>query len=211
MITATRILPAGTWSAEPADSLILERDDRHRRRLVMRCEGRTVFLLNLAEAQVMKEGDALELEDGRLILIKAKPERLLRITAAEPGHLIRIAWHLGNRHLPTQLLGDSLLIREDHVIEDMLRKLGATVVAVEGAFDPEGGAYGHGEVHGHDHGHDRHDHGHDHAHHAHDHAHDHDHAHPDHAHGHAHGDSCGCGHDHAHHDHGHHGHDHKHG
>jgi urease accessory protein len=206
MITATRILPAGSFTAEPADTLVLERDDRHRRRLVMRCVNRTVFLLNLPEAQVMKDGDALELEDGRLILVKAKAERLLEVTARDPGHLVRIAWHLGNRHLPTQLLGDRLRIREDHVIEDMLVKLGAEVRHVADAFDPEGGAYGLGAVHGHDHGHDHHDHGHHgHGHHDHDHGHGHGHAHHDHDHGHdhhAHGEACGCGHDH-HHDHGH--------
>lgn len=222
MITATRILPAGSWSGEPADTLVLERDDRHRRRLVMRCVGKTVFLLNLPEAQVMKEGDALELEDGRLVVVKAQAERLLEITARDPLHLVRIAWHLGNRHLPTQILGDRLRIREDHVIEDMLVKLGADVRPVADAFDPEGGAYGHGTVQGHDHGHHGHDradhgHGHDHdhghAHHAHDHDHGdgHDHGH-DHHHDHAHGEACGCGHDHhhdGHHDHGHHEHGHK--
>lgn len=184
MITATRILPAGTWSGEPADSLALERDDRHRRRLVMRCEGKTVFLLNLPEAKVMKEGDALVLEDGRLILVKARPERLLEVTASNPAHLVRIAWHLGNRHLPTQFLGDRLRTREDHVIEEMLVGLGASVAHVSDAFDPEGGAYGHGTVQGHDHGHAHHHHGH------------------------AHGDDCGCGHDlgsaHGHHHGGHH-------
>jgi urease accessory protein len=230
MITATRILPAGSFTAEPADTLILERDDRHRRRLVMRCVNKTVFLLNLPEAQVMKDGDALELEDGRLILVRAKAERLLEVTARDPAHLVRIAWHLGNRHLPTQLLADRLRIREDHVIEDMLVKLGAEVRHVADAFDPEGGAYGLGAVHGHDHDHGHHDHAHDHDHghdhphghehqhgHAHDHGpHDHDeyavHGHADdHAHHHhAHGEACGCGHDH--HDHGHaHGHGHKHG
>jgi len=236
MITATRILPAGTWTGEPADALVLERDDRHRRRLVMRCVGKTVFLLNLPEAQVMKDGDALELEDGRLIVVRAKAERLLEITASDPLHLVRVAWHLGNRHLPTQILGDRLRIREDHVIEDMLVKLGAGVAHVADAFDPEGGAYGHGSVQGHghdDHDHDHQDHhdhgahghhhahgadcgcGHDHAHEAHGHEH---HGHDDHGHGHdhgahdhhhAHGADCGCGHDHAHEAHGHEHHDHN--
>lgn len=210
MITATRILPAGSWTGEPADTLVLERDDRHRRRLVMRCVSKTVFLLNLPEAQVMKEGDALELEDGRLILVRAQAERLLEVTAKDPAHLVRIAWHLGNRHLPTQLLGDRLRIREDHVIEDMLVKLGAEVRHLSDAFDPEGGAYGLGAVHGHDHGHDHGHHDHEHEHHGHEH---HDHGHEHHAHDHhhhAHGEACGCGHDHAH-DHGHqHGHKHSH-
>lgn len=209
MITATRILPAGTWSGTPADTLALERDDRHRRRLVMRCVGKTVFLLDLKEAAVMKDGDALELEDGRLILVQAVPERLLEITAASPAELVRVAWHLGNRHLPAQFLGDRLRIRYDHVIEDMLRGLGATVAPVLAAFDPEGGAYGHGEVHGHDHDHGEHTHEHGperHLHHEHGEAGAHHHHHD-----HAHGDDCGCGHDHAH-DHGHsHDHDHSHG
>ncbi|BBE73113.1 urease accessory protein UreE [Oharaeibacter diazotrophicus] len=208
MITATRIIPAGQWTGEPADALVLERDDRHRRRLVMRCVDKTVFLLNLPEAQVMKDGDALELEDGRLIVVRAKAERLLEITAADPHDLVRVAWHLGNRHLPTQILGDRLRIREDHVIEDMLVRLGAGVAHVADAFDPEGGAYGLGTVQGHDHGH-----GHDH--HAHDdHGHG-DHGHEHHRHGHAdeHGADCGCGHDHGHEHHAHddHGHGHDHG
>ncbi|SON57887.1 Urease accessory protein UreE 1 [Hartmannibacter diazotrophicus] len=206
MIRAIRILPAGSFSGDPADTLYLERDDRHRRRLVMRCTGGTAFLLDLPEAKVMKQGDGLELEDGRVILVTAKPERLLEITADDTAHLIRLAWHLGNRHLPTQLAGDRLLIREDHVIEDMALKLGAKVAHVQKPFDPEGGAYGHGEVLGHDHGHDHrhgHDdhHGHDHDHHDHGHAHAHDHSHS-HDHDHEHGADCGCGHDHhRHHDH----------
>ncbi|WP_237153391.1 urease accessory protein UreE [Oryzibacter oryziterrae] len=240
MITATRILPAGTWSGMPADTLTLDRDDRHRRRLVMRCSGKTVFLLDLPEAKVLKDGDAVELEDGRLILVQAVPEALLEITAASAADLVRVAWHLGNRHLPTQFKGDKLRIREDHVIEDMLGKLGAEVKHILAAFDPEGGAYGHGSVQGHDHdhghgGHHGHDHDHDHGHHhahgedcgcGHDHGHAHEHEH-DHGHHHAHGEACDCGHDHGHsheadhhHGHGHHhahgddcgcGHDHSHG
>jgi urease accessory protein len=181
MITATRVIPAGSWTGEPADTLVLARDDRHRRRLVMRCRGGTAFLLNLAEAKVMRDGDALELEDGRLILVRAAAEPLIEVTANDPAQLVRIAWHLGNRHLPTQVLGDRLLIRADHVIEDMLAKLGARVTRIEAPFDPEGGAYGHGGTtgHGHDdhagHGGSHRDHeGHDHDHGKHHHHQDHD-------------------------------------
>ncbi len=192
MIRATEILPAGHWHGAVADRLVLDRDDRHRRRLVMRCLDGLAFLLDLPEAQVLKQGDAVQLDDGRLVAIVAKAEHLLEITATDFGHLVRIAWHLGNRHLPTQLLGDKLRIRYDHVIADMVVKLGGHVVELHDGFDPEGGAYGLGVVTGHDH--------HDHDHHGHDHAHD-DHGHEA---GHVHGP--GCGHDH--HDHGHHGHDH---
>jgi Urease accessory protein UreE len=210
MIRAISILPKGSFSTEPSDTLHLDRDERHRRRLVMRCAGGTAFLLDLPEAKVMTEGDALELEDGRVILVTARPERLLEITANDTAHLVRLAWHLGNRHLPTQLSGDRLLIREDHVIEEMALKLGAKVAHVTKPFDPEGGAYGHGTVHGHEHGHGHghghahdqdHDHAHDHGHHHHDHDHHHGHDHSDdhdHDHGHRHGPGCGCGHDHDH-------------
>lgn len=222
MITAIRILRAGAWSGEAADTLVLERDDRHRRRLVMRCEGGTAFLLNLPEAGVMTDGDALELEDGQLILVRAKAERLLEVTARDTAHLVRIAWHLGNRHLPTQLLSDRLRIREDAVIEDMLVRLGASVSHIAAPFDPEGGAYGHGQTMGHDHdGHSPHDDAHDgHSHEGHSHdRHSHEgHSHHGHAHeGHSHEGHSHHGHDHPHHhedddsappDH-HHGHDHK--
>ncbi len=105
------------------------------------------FLLDLAGATPIRDGDGLELEDGRIVAVEAAAEPLTEITAADPPHLVRLAWHLGNRHLPTQLNGDRLLIRRDHVIEEMLVKLGATVIHVEAPFDPEGGAYGHGHSH----------------------------------------------------------------
>jgi urease accessory protein len=123
------------------------------------------------------------LEDGRLVEVVAAPEPLVEIRGADPNHLIRVAWHLGNRHLPTQIMPKGLRIRRDHVIEAMVKGLGARVVEIEAPFDPEGGAYaGTGHDHAHDHGH--HEHGHDdddHHHHdehcEHEHHHGHSHAH----------------------------------
>jgi urease accessory protein len=138
------------------------------------------FLLDLQEAVALRGGDALVLEDGRLIEVIGAPEPLVEIRGTDPQHLVRIAWHLGNRHLPTQIVGKGLRIRRDHVIEDMVRGLGARVIPIEAPFDPEGGAYaGGGHVHGHGH---EHDHGHGTAHHhddhcGHEHAHGHSHAH----------------------------------
>jgi urease accessory protein len=136
------------------------------------------FLLDLPAATELRGGDALVLEDGRLIEVVAAPEPLLEIRCADPLHLARVAWHLGNRHLPTQLLKNRLRIRRDHVIAEMAAKLGAKVVEIEAPFDPEGGAYAapadadnHREHD--DHGHDHR--GHDHHGHSHDHGHDHDH------------------------------------
>jgi len=151
---ATRVVPAGEWSGEPADRVSLDYDDRHRRRVAMHGENGLEFLLDLAKAEALADGDALQLEDGRVVVVQGAPEDLLEITCDDPFLLLRVAWHLGNRHLPTQLLPGVLRIRADHVIADMAHGLGARVTAVRAAFQPEGGAYGHGRVHGHDHGHD---------------------------------------------------------
>src|SRR5207244_9653834 len=101
-------------------------------------------------------------EDGRLDEVVAAPEPLIEIRGADPQHLVRIAWHLGNRHLPTQIVGKGLRIRRDHVIEAMVKGLGARVIEIEAPFDPEGGAYAAANVaHDHDDGHTGHDHAHD--------------------------------------------------
>jgi len=211
MIRATRVLGQHRWTEAAADSVLLDFDDRHRRRLAMTGTRGLDFLLDLEHATALRGGDALVLEDGRLIEVVAAAEPLLEIRASDPHHLVRLAWHLGNRHLPTQIMAKSLRIRRDHVIEAMVKGLGARVIEIEAPFDPEGGAYAE-PAHGHhDHGHDDHaghDHaGHDHAHGGHDHAHhDHGHAHHDHDAHHEHDEHCGHGHHHQGHSHAH---DHK--
>lgn len=155
MIRATAVRPAGAWYETPVDRVVLDHDDRHRRRMAMRGQGGLDFLLDLAEATALHDGDGLVLENGDVVAVVAAAEPLTEVTATDTAHLIRLAWHLGNRHLPTQLAGDRLLIRRDHVIEAMLEGLGAIVTAVDAPFEPEGGAYGgHGHGHHHDHGHD---------------------------------------------------------
>lgn len=147
MIRATRMHPAGQWSGEPADHIVLDYDQRHRRRVAMTTAGGLEFLLDLAQAVPLRDGDALVLADDRIIVVDAAPEPLVEITAETPDGLLRVAWHLGNRHLPTQLLGDRVRVRRDPVIEDMVTHLGATVSRLTAAFDPEGGAYAHGHHH----------------------------------------------------------------
>ncbi len=199
MIRATQVRPQLRWTEAAADTVVLGFDDRHRRRMAMTGTRGLEFLLDLKEAVALRGGDALVLDDGRLIEVVAAPEPLVEIRGTDPHHLVRVAWHLGNRHLPTQIVGKGLRIRRDHVIEDMVRGLGARVTVIEAPFDPEGGAYAGGGHAGHGH-HDDHDHS-DHKHSGHDHA-KHDHAHHDHD-THDHG--------HAHHHHGHsHAHDHEH-
>lgn len=214
MIRATDVMARGDWHGEPADTVVLDFDDRHRRRFAMEGVGGLNFLLDLPEAIALRTGDALKLEDGRLVEVVGASEPLAEIRAESSEHLLRLAWHLGNRHLPVQVANGRLRIRRDHVIEAMVEGLGGRVRAIEAAFDPEGGAYAqashahhHGYDHAHDHGHHHHEHHHDHTHH------DHGHAHAEaqaHAHSHAHGEGCGCGHHHDH-DHHHHDHDHAHG
>src|ERR1700742_1538236 len=173
MIRATQVSPQHRWKEPAADTVVLDFDDRHRRRMAMTGTRGLEFLLDLENAVALRGGDALVLEDGRLIEVVAAPEPLVEIRGADPHHLIRVAWHLGNRHLPTQIMPRGLRIRRDHVIEAMVKGLGARVIEIEAPFDPEGGAYAGG---GHDHaGGDHHHHGstaHDHA--SHDHA-SHDH------------------------------------
>src|SRR5206468_4841736 len=136
------------------------------------------LLVDLPEAPALAHGDAYELDDGRLVEIVAEAEELLEVRGRDPLHALRLAWHLGNRHLETEIGPKWLRIRRDHVIADMLTGLGAKVVEIEGPFQPEGGAYDHGHAahddHAHDHDHHGHDHDNAHAHGGHEHHHDHE-------------------------------------
>ena len=117
MIRATKVREQHRWSEAPADTVVLDFDDRHRRRMAMTGTRGLEFLLDLENAVALRGGDALVLDDNRLIEVVAAPEPLFEIRCNDPHHLIRIAWHLGNRHLPTQIIGKGLRIRRDHVIE----------------------------------------------------------------------------------------------
>jgi urease accessory protein len=151
MRRASTVKAAGTWNATAAiDRVVLDADERHRRRIALTGERGTAFLLDLPHATALKDGDGLVLEDGSLVRVTGKPEPLFEISAATPHELARLAWHIGNRHTDVQVVGDKLRIRRDHVLEEMLRGLGALLVPVEAPFDPEQGAYAHG--HRHDHG-----------------------------------------------------------
>jgi len=193
MIRATQVRGSHRWSEPPADTVVLDFDDRHRRRMVMTGTRGLEFLLDLENAVALRGGDALVLEDGRLVEVVAAPEPLAEIRCNDPQHLVRVAWHLGNRHLPTQITARGLRIRRDHVIEAMVKGLGARIIEIEAPFDPEGGAYA-GGGHAHAPASEAPDHaGHDHSSHAHggDHPHDDHHHHDEH-----------CDHDHSHaHDH----------
>jgi urease accessory protein len=151
---AEAVLPVGTWAtASEIDRVLIDFDRRHRRRILLRTERGREVLLDLPQAVRLRHGDGLAVETG-VIRVCAKPEPLLEIHAHDEGEMVRIAWHLGNRHLPVQLLGDRIRIRVDHVIAEMVEGLGGNVEEIEAPFDPEPGAYAGGHHHDHDHDHE---------------------------------------------------------
>ena len=146
-IPISGVVPHGEWNGEPIDRVVLDYDGRHRRRIVLTGDSGTAYLLDLPEALHLRGGDGLRIAGRGVVAIVAQPEPLLEVRAAGPEALIRLAWHIGNRHLAAAIHTDRILIRRDHVIAHMLEHQGARVREVEEAFDPEGGAY-----HGHDQG-----------------------------------------------------------
>lgn len=149
MLTARELAPEGAQA--PFDVARLPYDARWLRRAVIETAGGAQVLVDLAEARLLPHGCRLLLTDGRTVAVEALPEQLVAVRGDGPHHLMRLAWHLGNRHLPCQIEPDRLLIRPDHVIEHMLAHQGARLERLEAPFDPEGGAYGHGRTHAHEH------------------------------------------------------------
>jgi urease accessory protein len=143
VLRAISVLPAGEWieTRLTTDTVVLDYDQRHRRRVALTGKRGLAFLLDLPHAIAIRDRDGLVLEDGRIVLVSAAGEALAEIGATDPIVLARVAWHLGNRHLAAQLLPGKIRIRRDHVIEAMVGGLGASVTAIEAAFDPEIGAY----------------------------------------------------------------------
>jgi urease accessory protein len=132
----------GAWPEEAAvDTVTLAYADRHRRRIRLVADSGEAYLLDLPRAHHLVDGDGLELDCGGYIRVRAAPEPVFEIEAAEPADLLRIAWHLGNRHLPLQVAGARIRIRADHVIADMIAGLGGRITRLEAPFDPETGAY----------------------------------------------------------------------
>jgi urease accessory protein len=165
MKRAREVRAAGHWDDGSAiDSITLDAHERHRRRIVLSGERGTKFLLDLPQATALHDGDGLVLDDGAMVRIVGRPEPLVEIAAADAHELARLAWHIGNRHIDVEIIGERLRIRRDHVIEEMLRGLGARLLPVDAPFNPEHGAY---DRHGHEHSHE-HSPGHSHHHHDHD-------------------------------------------
>lgn len=150
-LVAHEIMRAGERGvAAPVGLVSLDYEARFLRRKVLHTLHDQTILVDLAETVSLDHGDCFVLEGGDLIEVIAAEEDLIEIR----GHdLVRLAWHIGNRHTPCQIEDSRLLIRQDAVMADMLARLGAKVTEVTEPFMPEGGAYGMGRTHGHDHSH----------------------------------------------------------
>jgi len=147
------IADVGTWDrARSVDRVVLDAADRVRRRIVLTTENGLKLLLDFAEPMMLRDGDGLVLDDGSVVIVAGQAEELLELTTKAPLDFVRLAWHIGNRHTDVQFAGSALRIRQDHVLEEMVKGLGARVTAVEAPFDPEPPSpHGH-HHHDHDHG-----------------------------------------------------------
>lgn len=135
--------------AEPGDPTVsLTHEDRLLRRKRVSSDDGIPFLVDLPIARDVRPGEAFLLSDGTRVAVLAATQALIDVR----GDLARLAWHIGNRHTPCQIERDRLLIAADHVLEGMLRGLGAELRPITAPFAPEGGAYGHGRTMGHSHG-----------------------------------------------------------
>jgi urease accessory protein len=143
------------WTGDPAATVTLAFDDRHRRRIRLSDDSGGDFLLNLADAVLLSDGDGLLLDDGGIIAVRAAEEPVADIQCRDVAHGVRVAWHIGNRHTAIQVLdGGRLRISDDHVLVAMAEGLGARVLRHAAPFQPEPGAYASTQGNDHDHDHD---------------------------------------------------------
>ena len=177
MLRVVRVLgSSASEGARRIDSVILGADERRIQTAQLTGVNGTIIMLMLPEPVHLRMGDALELDDGSLVEVVVAPEPLIEVRGNDLTHLARLAWHLGDRHVPVQVLANRLRLRRDPALETMLGALGARLTAIEAPFDPEGGAYAQATPeHDHHHGHDHHHHHDEHCGHDHHHGHRHDH------------------------------------
>jgi urease accessory protein len=134
------------WSGAATDEAVLAYDERNRRRIVLLTERGREFLLDLPEVPSLRDGDAIRLDTGELVLVRAAEEPLMEIRCRDVLQLARLAWHIGNRHVAAEIRADAIRIRADKVMAEMAMGLGAEICTLEAAFNPEAGAYSGGTV-----------------------------------------------------------------
>jgi urease accessory protein len=142
MLSARSILhPSLVKPQSVIETLTLPHEERHKRKFTFTCDAGYEFLLDLDKAHHLREGEGCLLETGEVILIKAAQEPLLKLTTSSPARLLKLAWHIGNRHTPAEVLEEAIYIADDHVLAQMVKGLGVTVTNEIRAFNPEKGAY----------------------------------------------------------------------
>ena len=138
---ATSFRRAPSLGDEPFDIVVLNAEERHIRRKRITLQHGEEVIVDFEKPVHLEEGDRLVLDDGRMAQVVAAPEELMEVRARDIRHLVELAWHIGNRHLPAEVREDRLLLRRDRVIRAMLDNLGAIVTDVTEPFAPEHGAY----------------------------------------------------------------------
>ena len=145
------IADAGTWDrTRTVDRVVLDAGDRVRRRIVLTTEKGMKLLLDFPEPVMLRDSDGLVLDDGSIVAVAGQAEALIEISAKAPIDLVRLAWHIGNRHTDAQFTEKAFRIRRDHVLEEMVKGLGAATKEIEAAFEPEQPVAPHGHHHAHD-------------------------------------------------------------
>ena len=145
------IADAGTWDrTRTVDRVVLDAGDRVRRRIVLTTEKGMKLLLDFPEPVMLRDSDGLVLDDGSIVVVAGQAEALIEISAKTPLDLLRLAWHIGNRHTDAQFIDKAFRIRRDHVLEEMVKGLGAATKEIEAAFEPEQPVAPHGHHHAHD-------------------------------------------------------------
>ena len=170
MPRATRVLAAAERHNRPViDTVILDYGQRSAQKTTVTGIKGGVVEIDLHHPARLRTDDLLVLDNGEMVEVVAAPAPLIEARAADVAALSRFAWHLGDRHVPVQVLPNRIRARRDAAIEALLKSLGAKVTAIEAPFEPEGRAYESSQAHGHAHDHEHH-HGHSHGHgHSHDH------------------------------------------
>src|SRR3954452_21752242 len=152
MLRVVRVATPGGSDARHIDSVILNSGQRRLQTGLFTGVNGTQIGAMLPEPVLLRNGDALELDDGSLVDVVIEPEPLIEVRGNDLTHLARLAWHLGDRHVPVQIFANRLRMRPDLALEAMLKGLGGRLATIEAPFDPEGGAYAH-HAHGRHHDH----------------------------------------------------------
>lgn len=141
MIKVKKIINNNLWKCRVDDEIVLDYQDRNRRRIKLDSKKKISFLLDEKETVFLNNGSLLILSNEYKVKVIAKLENVLKVEAKDKRNLSSLAWHIGNRHIPAEIHKDYIIIQRDEIISRMLKLLGAKVVKKKLSFTPEKGAY----------------------------------------------------------------------